>query len=225
MIQPDGEIVLIHIGKSGGSTVKVTLEDRFPELKIKWEHVTRPVFDPAETYYISLRNPFSRLISAFNWRYKLVVEDGDQRDRFVGEYDVLRAHGSFNHLAEALYDANGRDNPEAQAGARKIHHIGESISYYLDDFLDTADPGNIGGVIRLEHMGADMARLFEIHDFESRKDIVHPNRKSHYDYSLSERGRRNTLRFFRNDFSALAKLLCLGLIDRDYFMSCLDYPE
>lgn len=54
---------------------------------------------PEASYLVVVRNPISRTLSAFNWRYKLVVEQDAQRHRFPGEYEALSRHGSLNSLA------------------------------------------------------------------------------------------------------------------------------
>ena len=70
-------------------------------------HIEKPPILRNARYLIVIRNPIRRAISAFNWRYRLVVQDKAQTDRFEGEYDILLQYKSLNVLAEALYDTKG----------------------------------------------------------------------------------------------------------------------
>lgn len=61
-------------------------------------------FDINEKYVIVLRNPIKRFISAFNWRYKLVIDDKTQTNRFIGEKEILEHYNCVNNLAEKIKD-------------------------------------------------------------------------------------------------------------------------
>ena len=84
----EGTLIYVHIGKCGGSSLWQVIPDS-PLLKKRFNNVTKvhiskpPIFNKA-SYLIVLRNPIKRAISAFNWRYKLVVERSLQRTRFEG---------------------------------------------------------------------------------------------------------------------------------------------
>ena len=56
---------------------------------------------------IVIRNPIDRFISAFNWRYKLVVLDKTQEERFVGEKNTLIKYSRVNNLSENIGDFSG----------------------------------------------------------------------------------------------------------------------
>lgn len=102
---------------------------------LKIVHVERPVYDPAGQYAIVVRNPIRRCLSAFNWRYHLVVETRVQEMRFPGEFEILETYGTFNNLCDALYDTAGNLNPAAANDWRRIHHLKEDISFYLQPLL------------------------------------------------------------------------------------------
>lgn len=82
--------VFIHIGKCGGSTVR----KEFKKNKILFyeKHMTNVKFHRNKKYIIVIRNPISRFVSAFNWRYKLVVEDRVQENTFDGEKMILEKY-------------------------------------------------------------------------------------------------------------------------------------
>ncbi|MEM8844627.1 MAG: hypothetical protein AAGB35_06235, partial [Pseudomonadota bacterium] len=104
---PIGSTVLIHIGKCGGKSVKngtKNAEKNFVNHKV---HLKKPVYRKDLKYIIIARGPIDRLNSAFKWRYKLVVTDGTQKDKYKGEYEILKKYKTLNNIAEALYDNYG----------------------------------------------------------------------------------------------------------------------
>ena len=58
--------VVIHIGKTGGSTITEVLKMHYPNLKEYHCHWNRD-YKPNEKYIIWIRNPISRFVSAFNY--------------------------------------------------------------------------------------------------------------------------------------------------------------
>ena len=126
------ELVYIHIGKCGGSSLRKAITDstivkeRFE--RVHYVHINKPPVLKNARYLIVIRNPIQRAISAFNWRYKLVVEDEVQRNRFEGEWEVLKKYGTLNNLAAALYVDQVLDlNVSNQF--QIIHHLKENISF------------------------------------------------------------------------------------------------
>jgi hypothetical protein len=214
---PAGSTVLVHIGKCGGRTLKNGLKNAVRNSDIHVVHINKPIYRSDLKYIIVARGPLSRLHSAFRWRYKLVVTDGTQRDRFKGEYDVLVKYGSLNSLAEALYSEDGRENTAAQQEIRKIHHIREDISFYLDDLLSKCNPNQIVGVLMQENLDEDILRVFGYNN-ELRE---HMNSASAEDKALSEIGSSNLMTFFRKDYEALVKLYCWGKIEREVLIRAI----
>ena len=76
-------LVLIHIGKCGGSTVCHELNDK--NIKYQHAHMIEVKYEKNKNYIIVIRNPIGRFISAFNWRYKLVCDSKEQENRFINE--------------------------------------------------------------------------------------------------------------------------------------------
>ena len=72
-------LIYIHIGKCGGVTlVNALKKSSFVQNKfssVHRIHFRRPPILKNVSYAIVIRNPIKRAISAFNWRYKLVVTD------------------------------------------------------------------------------------------------------------------------------------------------------
>jgi hypothetical protein len=214
---PIGSTVLIHIGKCGGRTVKNGIQNAEKNLVNYSVHIKKPVYRKDLKYVVMARGPISRLTSAFRWRYKLVVSDGVQKDRFEGEYEVLTKYKNLNNIAEALYDESGIANITAQQEMRKIHHIREDISFYLSDLLRKCHPDQILAVLMQENLDEDIFRVFGY-----RNELYeHCNPSAEDDQGLTESGLRNLKRFFVEDYEALTKLYCWGKIDREVIVKAL----
>ena len=176
-----------------------------PRQKIRVMHISKPIFDPNVKYLIVARSPIKRALSAFNWRQKLVVHDRVQEHRFPGEYQVLVKYKTLNHLAEQLYDRNGKIVSEVQEDFFKIHHLRENISFYLTDFLQECGALNIFCVLMKESLAADIKRHLGV-ELELRKN----NNPSSYD--LTAKAERHLRRFLHLDYEALIRLYCWGFI-------------
>tara|TARA_X000000950_G_scaffold286761_1_gene396714 strand:- start:288 stop:506 length:219 start_codon:yes stop_codon:yes gene_type:complete len=66
------DLVIIHIGKCGGSTVCEELNSR--NIKYEIYHITEAKYKANKSYVIVINNPIKRFISAFYWRYYLVCD-------------------------------------------------------------------------------------------------------------------------------------------------------
>lgn len=207
---------LIHIGKCGGASVRAALREAGMGEMLRVFHVRRPVYRRNLDYIVVARNPLARAISAFNWRYRLVVTDRLQPDRFPGEREVLVRYGSLGKLGETLYDGNGKPRPSTVREARKIHHIREDIGFYLTRLLKRCRPEQIEAVLMQETLDADIERVFGIRN-RHRK---HDNPAMGGD-ELSPRARANLMRYFRRDYEALARLYAWGKIDREVYLKAV----
>ena len=161
-------------------------------------------------YYIVARDPIGRCISAFNWRFKLVVEDQVQKDRFEGEFDVLKRHQTLNNLAESLYDIEGKINSEVAKDFEAIHHLRERISFYLLDFLKKCPPNLIKGVFMQESLDADIEKHLGV--VNENKTIEKLNKRNEGN-ELSSLGRKNLVKYIEDDYHCLLRLNQLGHID------------
>ncbi|TLU67309.1 hypothetical protein FE810_03225 [Thalassotalea litorea] len=202
--------VLIHVGKCGGGTLQKTLARDPRKIRFYSFHVEKPIYRNKDQYYILARDPISRSISAFNWRYKLVVESKEQVERFPGEYQALSKYKSLNRLAECLYDDNGSANHEAIDEFNSIHHLKENISFHLTEFLKKCPAGNIKGVLMQESLNADMEKFFSVDNEKIGYDKRNPSKVSS---ELSLRARKNLVRYLEDDYHCLFKLHNLGLIN------------
>ncbi len=180
-------------------------------------HVTTPIYRKDLNYFIVARGPISRLSSAFRWRYKLVIKDGTQSDRFKGEKEVLLRYKTLNNLAEDLYHKDGTPNFIAHQSIRKIHHINESISFYLKDLLNKCNPSQITGVLMQENLNNDIYRLF---GYKNELN-THSNPKLNDESELSDLAIKNLKLFFYDDYALLTKLYCWSKIDPDVYSKAI----
>ncbi len=206
----EDELVYIHIGKCGGQSLWDAIQ-RSPVVNQQFSsvirvHVAEPPVLARSKYLIVVRNPISRAISAFNWRYKLVVEDEVKKDRASQEYQVLAKYGTLNALAEALYD-DGSLNDQVVEDLRSIGHLRMDISFYLSKILPSVRSDQIFSVLTTEFLDSEVARELNIEDVKRE----HQNRpsvdleKKH----LSDCARSNLRQFLSEDYRAVEELLDL----------------
>lgn len=113
---PDGAKVLVHVGKSGGTTLRHALDQTELGRQMHVVHIMRPPVRPSLEYYIVARGPVSRALSAFNWRYKLVVADGSQKDRVLG----VKSEGRLKNHAVEMDNKQLVLEPRAVANLRRF---------------------------------------------------------------------------------------------------------
>uniref|UniRef100_A0A6C0DY68 Sulfotransferase domain-containing protein n=1 Tax=viral metagenome TaxID=1070528 RepID=A0A6C0DY68_9ZZZZ len=200
------KLVIIHIGKCAGSVVCNTLKKN--NIEFTQIHVQKAKFKENKKYVILLRNPVSRFISAFNWRYKLVLIDKTQKKRFYKEKNALEKYNNANNLAENI------ENYDDDEGEEYIHHIYEDINYYLSDFLRECKSENILGVITQENLFDDFRKIFNIdidEIVESRKN------NSSMSKDISDTGSKLLKKYLWRDYECIEKLYKMGcLTEKQY---------
>ncbi|WP_281954797.1 hypothetical protein [Pseudophaeobacter arcticus] len=206
------QTVLVHIGKCGGATLRDALERSDTRID-SITHVHQPPLGPQYRYYITLRCPIARAISAFYWRRTLVLIEASQEHRLPGEAQILRHYGSLDALAQALYHPDGSRNALAQGHYRSILHLSEDIAFYLRDLLAVSQPDQILGILRQESLAADMLQHFGIENPGRVNDNRHHT--SAEERQLSPKGEANLRRFLQADFDCIAKLRDWGKLPAD----------
>ncbi len=203
-------LIYIHIGKCGGVTLGNALKkSSFVQNKfssVHKIHFRRPPILKNVSYAIVIRNPIKRAISAFNWRYKLVVTDEIQKNRFDGEYEILTKYRTLNSLCEQLYldeELNSAVSDEFQ----KIVHLKEGISFYLKPLLDKVSPSQLFAVFATETLDEDIANILSVKNeiyIHQNSQNISANKKY-----LSEKAYRNLKTFLADDYLYLSKLLTM----------------
>ena len=209
----ENELVVIHVGKCGGSTVMATLHRNLPEVygAVRHVHMRAAEYDPTKRYVIVVRNPIRRFISAYHWRRRLVVGTQEQHQRFVGEHALLTKFRSVSELADALA-ANNRLLSTDPSSGQYIHHITEGIDYHLGTFLDKCSPEHIVGVICTETLERDMLALFRTPAAGHLK-----NNAAHYSAELSDSTRAQLRAYLTLDYKCLTKLHDMGCMSNEQY--------
>ena len=209
---PDSEklLIYVHIGKCGGTSLWRALKNS-PVINERFErfekvHTSKPPILEKASYVVVVRNPIKRAVSAFNWRYKLVVDDGLQKERFRGEYEILTKYGTLNALAENLYVGDILNKNVAKE-FRAIHHLKEDIAFYIQDLLKDIKPDQLFAVLAAETLDQDISDLLGI----DKTTRAHENASQTHDEkkTFSKQGYENLRRFLVNDYAAIKALLAL----------------
>lgn len=199
-------LIIVHIGKCGGSTVRTALKDssfRKSFKNVHSVHTSQPPILQKSKYLILIRNPISRAISAFNYRHQIVIKE-NKGSRFFNERKALLKYSSFNHLAENLYSDNEL-NMQAAQDYMSIHHLHEGISFYLSELLRSIRKEQIIGVIATEALDEDLKNLcglggvHKLNQGKSKKSLT-----------LSKLARKNLHKFLYDDYQCIEKLLELN---------------
>lgn len=210
----DDHLSYVHIGKCGGSTLQKAIAQS-PELAARFStirhvHTRRPVYKVHNKYVFVVRNPVDRTLSAFNWRYHLVVETKRKNESFVGEHDALKRYRTLNALAEALYD-NGILNARVARDYRSIQHLRQDIAFYLEPLLPHLRPDQIFAVLCQHRLDEDIVTYL---GFQNTKSLN--NNSSSVDRSklfLSDQARHNLRKFLAPEYACLERLCTLFPLD------------
>ena len=198
------QLIFIHIGKCGGSSLWQAIQNskiiRSQFLRICKIHIEKPFILKKSKYIIVIRNPIQRAISAFNYRYKLVVEDETAPQKFEGEWSVLKKYKSLNNLAEALYK-DGLLNSEVSKEFQKIHHLRENITFYSSEFLSKITSEQIFCVISTETFSEDVINHLGVTEIKK----INENRKFMDDSKkiLSQNAYNNLKEYLRDDYRCI----------------------
>ena len=241
----------IHIGKTGGSTVRWNLLSA--GVYIEEFHVRRPVWSPNTWYFFWIRNPLRRFVSAFNFSKEVITFDFSnltiaeltmencpapekiQRRMERGfayepSYDnLVLQFDSANALAESLTSNNSILRHKAHQLMRHYQeHIFKGIGWYLDNGAFVRNfHRQILLVGRTEAFDQDLARLEDALGISLRqKDLAIHKRKdgSNLKRDLSSKAISNLRHFYANsDYAALRQLMNKGFISADVYDSYREY--
>lgn len=229
----------IHVGKCGGTSIRTAMfskeilkhptglvsDDEYEMLKhtagpdnITWCHCHKPDLSHALPYYVCLRNPIDRFVSAFNWVYYRVITPTYEprlhkgyvrRNPTVEEFAFY--DNDVNKMAEQLYDNDGSLNEKAYSiimgplkddlGNFRGNQISWNINFYLEELLKSEI--KITGVIAFPTLEEDAKHHFGIELGYFKKNQVGNK-------TLSELGYKNLRRYLDSDFRCIQAIYDQG---------------
>ena len=215
------QLQFVHIGKCGGTTVEKLLSVS-PVVRDNYSyffqsHINGVIIDSSCDYLFCIRNPIDRAFSAFEWRKKLVLEDKlpDQVRRFPGERRVLRKYQSLGAMARSLYRPDGRLDQAVARDFNCVHHLRESISFYIGPLLSVLSPDNILGVVCQETLTADCQEILKVDPsgLRERSNASKPRIKQELDAAALN----NLKHFLVEDYQSIAALWSFGALSDQQF--------
>jgi hypothetical protein len=198
------EMVSVHVGRCGGTTVEKELKDYgflFDRI-----HMAKAEYDPLKKYIITVRNPIDRFVSAFNYDHRWMYDRGKKKRRpktYKEEIRTLQLYDSADDLARNIYDFYER--------GLFINHVSKDIYFHIGEFLRECDRENIIAVVATETLRDDMKQFFGI---DVRR---HERKNKEYSTFLSEEGCRNLKHYLQNDYWCIDQLYRMGLITEEKY--------
>ena len=212
------KIFFIHIGKTAGTTLNKLFQ--LNNLNYFEVHCEKPPFHPNYKYIISIRDPIQQTISAFNWRYHILVNKNNNSHtswkrycpQFEKETYILNKYKTINNIAEQLYDENKNPNIKVHAELKEIYHIKMGTSFYLENIIDKIEKKQILAIISQENLENDLKKKLNIDpNFYNNSKNYKTMSSSNYNYPtyLSKKSIDNLKLFLENDYINLEKLKLL----------------
>lgn len=198
MFLSDGPI-FIHIGKCGGSTLRTVIKHKY-EI-----HLQRVKFSNDDKYFISLRNPIDRFISAFYYR-KNEFLSGRGGKYNLNESKIFNSVDNVYDFTENLFDYNIEN-------VNGVAHIGESISYYLSPIITKLNKKNVTNIFTTHFLDEELKKV--VPDY--KRKVLKDNSKNKPNKKLSELSIKNLNKFLEKDFKIIDELYKKDLLtDKQY---------
>ena len=154
------EIVFVHISKTGGSTIQKFLSNN--NIRYHLVHcrpLPKNIIRGGRKIIVSVREPLSRVISAFNWRSP--YGGGIHKFGKNNTAQEMMFHSCFHNVSIfvksfSAHKSNCRDI--AHNSLKNREHIGMGYVFYLKQAMSKIRDAHIY-VIRQEHLQADLLGL------------------------------------------------------------------
>ena len=217
--------VFIHIGKSGGTSVKKTLKKI---LNIDFIHMQKVEYEPNTKYIIWLRDPLTRFVSAYNFAHNFINKYKNNVVNIEGQrfIDLVNYFESANNLAENIYTDefayelmtySNYDRCRNTNCAQHVNHISKGIAYYLNDgkFIENhhKDIIFVGTLENIENDLNKLQKLLGITQLKKIKTQTWDNIKTNKSKYLSPLAKQNLKKFYELDYYCIQLLVQYGLID------------
>lgn len=210
------QIVFIHVGKTGGITIRNIFGKNGIKQLIDTEHVGFKLNKNCdyEHILISIRDPVSRFVSAFNWRKinkrkKLISQNKKKELRLLDHFKVP------NNLAEALSSSDQKEKQMAIDAMKTIGHINKPLDKYVSGVETLKHLYNSGTkfyVINTNNLSLDTKNCLEKvmqnsynKTYEISTDVPYTNvsTKSKDSVYISDFGRKNLQEWYANDYTCI----------------------
>ena len=213
----------VHIGKCAGTTVWHTLTSRMPSqvAKMNYYHLSPIPHKPHVKNVITLRNPITRFVSAFYWRYYLVCESNQQIDKYNGEAKLLKQYETVeNFVSDLAIKGEMLYKSDIKSG-KYIHQCKQDIYFYLKDIYDSNNPNKVEFCITQENLQKDMKNFFGLDKVNLQ---VHSSKDRVYDKTLSEKSISTLKNILRMDYKCIDRIHEWGkLTDEQYKLLNQEY--
>ena len=253
------QICFIHVGKTGGATFRAALglgnpgkdarnvsairagrwnefhTDEKRWLSLEWE-------EKCDFFVTWVRNPISRLVSAFEFAKDLLADHKPRNKRRKEAMRLLRDKfgANLSTIAEHLYDPD-QARTEAFRLFSQLQHVSENTAFYFDYGPHTSGRILTKNGSRLESpefrrklifvgsqecFGEDLDRFFRLFRASGHREIasVHATRSgAHADMErrLSARALGNLRRFAEPDYEVLRRMANYSMIQCDALLKSL----
>mmetsp|Transcript_4750 Transcript_4750/g.13447 ORF Transcript_4750/g.13447 Transcript_4750/m.13447 type:complete len:308 (-) Transcript_4750:84-1007(-) len=205
-------VQFVHVGKCAGSSISMALHKQTPfhEIHIRQVDNCRP--DEQRTWIVSVRDPLSRVVSAFNWRSPLNGDAPHGQSGFAQdkqEQQFYRCFREVNEFAESLQDQSECGSIARRALEKPIYseHVGKGFYYYFEHDLECVLAQEVY-LIRSETIAHDLNEVFGRLGFEAPAEIPHDKGEyplQHKTY-LSAKGKQLLQNALKSDYEVVRAL-------------------
>ena len=210
----NNKLYFIHIGKCGGLSIRKALRDNNISNFLNDDrfiaHEKKPVIDNNLKYLINIRHPIDRLVSAFRYRYSVLIERKTENPKNNFEIEVLNKYKNINNIAQNL------DDDKVKEDFLNVHHVRYNISFYLKEFLEKIDPKNIEFVFKQETLNEDLAKFFNTKLKIRTNNFSTQNKTISKSTPLTQKSLENLRKFCKEEFECISKLNRLYNLDYNY---------
>ena len=228
-------INFLHVGKTGGSTLINLLKKN--KLDYKYFHSTIQNLKYVDNInIITIRNPITRAISAFNMMISILEGEKDFKNPFNKNFkkfhlSYYKKYNKFhlfkkydiNTFFENLFDSS----KDIKFLIDKIEHFNISISHYLNENIINEKYNYIYHVNKQETYNQDIKSLIyklnlkyrNIEEYMVNENI---NKKN---ILLSDKSINNLIDFFKKDYYYIGLFYKHNLIEKKYFKELYKYND
>lgn len=220
-VSTDSRFTLIHVGKCAGQTVNKFLEHN--DVKVDRVHARIPDIHRFEHdgVLVVLRDPISRVISAFNWRHPSTrPPDGrhccPHMDHNPSELAFYSCFDHANDFAEALDDDSFCGRMARDVLKNHTKHIGMGYEYYFPEDVMSAMKTHRVFTLHQEWLAQDLHDFMKwnniketrdevpvSHTEDSKAGVIYPMKDDTY---LSHKGRKKLRAHLARDYEIYHEL-------------------